>query len=424
MMLQRLYTIVCLTLLIILTGSCNEQPEPSESALPTAQTQEFRYLGDGLGDDDPYNNPAAVTAGVFSPDGKWAFTGDVDGVVRLWDVETGKEIRRYGDVGHEDSNRADELVDELGVIGRVVSSPDGRFVLAGGGGVRAWHVDTGEEAWRADGYGILSMRFSPDGMRVLVTCRNGCAKLLDAATGRELLRLEGYKSDGTTELDDNPYNHYVWDAAFSPDGLRVLTAEQDGHAGCARLWDVASGQELRRFDHEREVTNCAFLSNGAQVLTISGYGAAQLWDVESGAEITDRPWTGRAGWYRLSPDRSRILIIRSEEISPGRDETGYLFAASLWDIYSDRKLSEFVSPTFSGHYTFSCDGNRVLTFDWHRCAEDRSLRLWDVYTGKVIRTLDGHTWQVAGAVFSPEGKHVLSFEKDSGIAIIWATSEQ
>ena len=59
------------------------------------------------------------------------------------------------------------------------------------------------------------------------------ARLWDAASGKELLRLT--------------HDDWVDAASFSPDGRTVVTASQDK---TARLWDAASGKELQRLTHE------------------------------------------------------------------------------------------------------------------------------------------------------------------------------
>lgn len=407
MPLQRVCGIVFSAVLIALAGSCDGRLDPSESIPPSQQTEAFRILNHDLN-----GVSGGVLAGVFSSDGKWALTGGWEwggegvgsvGAVWLWNVETGKVIRKYGDSTHGDCTHQNE---RLHVVRRVAFSHNGRLVLAGGGDVRAWYVDTGDEAWRFDGHelGILGMRISPDGTRILTASRDGSAKLLDARTGRELLSLDGHRN-----LDSWPY---CWDAVFSPDGRRILTAGQDR---TARLWDAETGQELRRFDHDGEVRECAFLPDGIHILTSNGV-TARLWDVESGGEVTDRAWLN--AFRVLSPDGRHALGTQVEE-----DEYGYRWTATSWDIGTDRKVSEFDFYHCTG-ITFSGSGNHILTFNSSRYAEDYSLKLWDVATGEEISKFEGHNWQVLCAALSPDGQHVLSFEKDSGIAIIWASPEQ
>ncbi|MFO1357344.1 WD40 repeat domain-containing protein [Plasticicumulans sp.] len=97
---------------------------------------------------------------------------------------------------------------------------------------------------------------------------DGSARLWDAASGRELRRFEGHGA-------------WVLSVAFAPSGGQVLTGGMDGRA---RLWDAASGRELRCLEgHGGAVNSVAFAPSGGQVLTGGADGSARLWDVETGA---------------------------------------------------------------------------------------------------------------------------------------------
>ncbi|MEO1469184.1 MAG: hypothetical protein AAFV86_09010, partial [Pseudomonadota bacterium] len=102
------------------------------------------------------------------------------------------------------------------------------------------------------------------------------ARLWDAATGAELRRFEGHE-------------HGVKSVVLSADGARVLTGSADPFRSedrTARLWDAATGAELRRFErHEDDVTSVALSADGARVLTGSSDGTVRLWDAAEGREL-------------------------------------------------------------------------------------------------------------------------------------------
>src|SRR5262245_54188961 len=76
-------------------------------------------------------------------------------------------------------------------------------------------------------HSIISAAFSPDGMRV-VTGGAMTARVWDAKTGMLLSTLQGHTD-------------WVSMVAFSPDGSRIVTASRDKSA---RVWDARTGQEL------------------------------------------------------------------------------------------------------------------------------------------------------------------------------------
>ena len=94
-----------------------------------------------------------VTSVAFSPDGKWALSGSNDNTVRLWDCQTGKELRSF--LGHSDA------------VSSVAFSPDGKWALSGSDDktVRLWDCHTGQELRSFLGHSkdVNSVAFSPDG---------------------------------------------------------------------------------------------------------------------------------------------------------------------------------------------------------------------------------------------------------------------
>jgi WD40 repeat protein len=126
----------------------------------------------------------------------------------------------------------------------------------------------------------MSVVFSPDGKSALSSGWDHSIRLWDLKSGKELRQFVGH-----TET--------VWWAVFSPDGRRAVSASGTlpgfglPASDCTvRIWDVASGKELRRLEgHERAVRSAVFSPDGRRVLSGGQDKTLRLWDVESGKEV-------------------------------------------------------------------------------------------------------------------------------------------
>ncbi|ASV74720.1 High-affnity carbon uptake protein Hat/HatR [Thermogutta terrifontis] len=253
----------------------------------------------------------------------------------------------------------------------------------------------------SSGY-VTSVAFSPNGRQVLTGSWDGTARVWDAATGKELRQFEGHTG-------------WVLSVAFSPDGRQVLTGSGNPFErtsdNTARLWDAATGQELRRFEgHTDPVTSVAFSPDGRQVLTGSGDNTARLWDAATGKEL--RRFEGHTEAVlsvAVSPDGRQVLTGSADK------------TARLWDAATGKELRRFeghILPVLS--VAFSPDGRQVLTG-----SADKTARLWDAATGKELRRFEGHTDWVTSVAFSPDGRQVLTGSRDN-TARLWdaATGEE
>jgi WD40 repeat protein len=193
----------------------------------------------------------------------------------------------------------------------------------------------------------------------------------------------------------------LWCVAFSPDGRRLLSGGKDT---LLRLWDVESGRELRQFEgHDDLITTVAFAPDGNRALSGGFDGKVYLWDLEKGEQVADFHFDTPVKYVHciaFAPDGKRALVCADRQI--------YLLA------FADGK----VGGTLQGHTqtvvnaVFSPDGRHVLSG-----SDDRSMRLWETSSGQLRRSFQGHESGVKSVAFSPDGRFALSGGSDASLRL-------
>lgn len=301
---------------------------------------------------------AKVTCIAFSPDGKRALSGSYDKTVRIWDVQSGKELRRF---------------EEGGVIDACAFSADGRRVLSGGTDrlVRLWDVATGKEINRFKGHTqfVCSVAFSPGDHYVLSGSVGDGVRLWDVKTGKELRRLE--------------HKHTIDRVAFSPDGSRLLSASRDGKDQSVRVWDQTSGKELHSFQrHVRDATDASYIeaevfsTDGRRILSGGWDNDMRLWDVDSAKELRHLKAPSYVEAVALSPDGRRAIAAGGHGGSwrrrVARPEGGRGFGfLSVFDVKSGKELRRYVTEVILTSIAVSSDSGHALSGSL-----EGTLQLW------------------------------------------------
>ncbi len=285
-------------------------------------------------------------------------------------------------IGHSDEVRS------------VVFSPDGKYVLTGGADstIKLWDATTGKLVHTFKGHmaEVSSIAFSPNGRYIASASADTTAKVWSVDTGETIYTL-GSNDDA------------VLNVAFSPDGKYILTTTD--HGGVAKLWDTATGHEVRRFSRGALGNGAAFSPDGRYVMANSNSDdyTVKIWETSTGREV--RTLRGHTNWVysvAFSPDGKYAL-------TGSIDNTAILWdAATGQQVYTIRGHSSAVRSV-----AFSPNGKYILTG-----SSDRTVRLWDVPTGQEVRSWRGHMGRVWSATFSPNGKYILTGSAD-GTAKLW-----
>lgn len=265
------------------------------------------------------------------------------------------------------------------VLSEVAYSPGTRRILTG-------HEGSVEDAV-----------FSPDG-RLALTASRGILYVWDVNEGAIVRRLTGH-------------NGTVNSIALSPDGTRAASG---GNDNLVMVWDVATGTEsLRLAGHTDVVNSVAYSPDGRIIASASEDKLIIWWDAVMGVEI-------RRSTLHTEAVNSIAFSADGRYLLSGSDDGN----AILWSAASGELVRILAGVTNNTIETYDFT---AVAFDPTNAARavtggsDRIVRLWNLDTGVLIRSMDGHDNAITDVVYTPDGRTVVSASTDNTV-IQWNIS--
>ncbi len=335
-------------------------------------------------------NPSNVLKGhtetiyslVFSPNGKQIVTGSFDKTVKVWDANTGKEIRTLtGPQGHKQ------------MVLNVAVSPDGLLIASGSSDNTAniWDYPMSDplKKW-ALGESVYSTVSTPDGTKAAAGLKDGSIRLWKIADPKEVFKdpvvLKGHQGPVTS-------------LAFVNNGLQLVSGGADG---TLRTWNVADGKAgLVIGAHVGSVTSVLSKDGGA--ISSGEDGSIKSWNLlTKESSSNDKKHASPVISFAISNDGSMIATASKDALIKINSGEGF-------------KTSRDIDTKFAGLNKISLSSDKK----WVVAGNDKGIaNVWSVADGKLISSKIVHPEGIAALEFAPQSSQFMSLGK-TGVMKIW-----
>jgi len=428
-------------------GAADGWDSDKPARLTEEETHAPKWLVAVLGEGRMRHWNSAMVLG-FGPQHQTLFSHGRDDVLKVWDLETGNELRQlqlplsvggYRWWDWEIETRRRYYIDLL-------LSSDGNVLFLGkaDGTVELLDATTFEllRILKIPGELPKKIAMSADGKRLaalrLTNADGMCAAIvLDIATGTTVGSIEQKIPDELSRTMSAPWR---W-LELSPDGSQLAVSRN----GDATLWDVATGELLHEFDGG---WNLRFSPDGDTLVAHTSDQQLNLWDVATGQLRSSIRSFATRSQVAFDPAGNLLAIVDGDRVRLCRVATG----EQLWMSNEYNPSRHFSEPTVvfhkNGNLLAISSGHRVALFDaasGNEVGRDRTpaltalavdptggqlvtgdsngqLTVWGVADGERRRAWLGHDHGVSPVVFSPDGRSLASAAFEH--VVVWNGASQ
>jgi WD40 repeat protein len=359
-----------------------------------------------------------VSSVALSAEGELAFSGSADKTIRVWDAATGRCLRTL--TGHR------------GWVKSIALTGDGKRLLSAGADktIRVWDAATGRCLLIMEGHqaSVNAVAVTTDGNYALSGSTDKTLKLWETETGHCLRTMEGHANT-------------VFAVAVAGNGKLALSTSWGSKT--IRVWETATGRCRRTLKgHTGSVLSVAVTGDGSRAISASWDKTLMLWDISCNHPFIAAPCFSQLRGFedrKRDHDRLNHLIRRVNDL---QQKENYGSAATMlfekWEAMGFRDEEAILNcysrlmkvgrkkglvlhsqeAIFHGHtaavtsVAMTGDGRWALS-----ASPDRTVRVWDVHTGRCVRTFKGHAKGVNSVAVTGDGSRALSGSWDTTLRL-------
>ncbi len=364
---------------------------------------------------DLIGHNSIVYTAKFCNDQKNVITASIDGDIKIWDVATGKQLYNFSKF-------------ESAII-----RPDcNLFLTYDDSTTKIWSVSNGKEIKKISN--VESAIIKPD-CDFFITYHDSVIKIRDLEKGLVSLNINLKKA--------------IKSATFSIDRKFVVAISYDDSV---KIYDANTGKETKINYDKPTWISTDFISQNNVYIFSQNYISDGKWfnkcivqEVSTGIKLNELNILGSISSATISPNGRYVVI------------TGYEDSTNLiWDIRTNQKTFSFFGPTqYISSDIFSSDKRTILTSSYKESqiwgltngvikntikdnetvcrafsndgkylvggSYNSTVKIWDVRSGQLIRSMNGHKGKVINVTFSKDDKYICSASIDSTVRV-WDAS--
>ncbi len=341
---------------------------------------------------------SSVSSVKISEDGKTIISGSDDNTVRIWDVESKSSVVLLG----HGVGIGNVLRNDIGSVSSVQISSDGKRAASAGddGTVRFWDLNNVSDRVIKEEYlgSVDTVQLSADGVILAWSCRD------------KVHIWNTFLTQSITLFEDTKKKGKLIDMFLSADGKKVLTTynrKDHGIYNTACMWNVVNGQgeDLEKRNESggnQLICSKAHMSADAKIIVLGLGIAVEIWNVENNNLTKVLSDDENFDNVRVSQDGKTIVAWQND----------VKFKITILDIPTGRKV------TCKGHKAeilcgqLSVDSAILVTG-----SNDKTVRMWDAYSGQNKGVFQGHEADVYCVHISADCKTIISGGWDKTVRV-------